>query len=244
MTLSSAVYIRPHFSRLVAIVIGYRKRIIILMNYPTDNAQKVPVTESSAQPEQASQGEGQPKPGPSGFEWKSRIGLFGIPFICVSYGRDFRGKIRVAKGFLAVGPIAVGGIAIGGFAAGIMPVGLLAIGLISLGVWAFGLLAVGQMACGLVAIGQMVVGLYGLGQTGHAKYLWSPARTDMEAVAMFHTIKMMILHEGGISLREVIVGGLVWGKAWLTSDLQMMPLQWSSARALTNSPRTLNKDEQ
>jgi hypothetical protein len=181
------------------------------------DAQKVPVAEPSAQPEQAAPKEGKPKPVPSGFEWKTGIGVFGIPLICVSYGRNIQGKIRVARGFLAVGPIAVGGIAIGGFAAGIMPIGLLSIGLISLGVWAFGLMAVGQMACGLVAIGQMVVGLYGLGQTGHAKYLWSPARTDMEAVAMFHTIKMMILEEGGIKLREMIVGGLVWGKAWLTS---------------------------
>lgn len=185
---------------------------------PVNSTREDPVAEPLPQTQQASKKGGQPKPVPTGFEWKSRIGLFGIPLICISYGRNVQGKIRVAKGFLAVGPIAVGGIAIGGFASGILSFGLLAIGLISLGVWALGLLlAVGLMACGLVAIGQMVVGLYGLGQTGHAKYLWSPGRTDMEAVAMFHTIKTMILREGGISLREVIVGGLVWGKAWMMS---------------------------
>ncbi len=99
-----------------------------------------------------------------------------------------------------------------------MSIGLFSIGVLALGVCAFGLvLAVGQIACGVLAIGQVVVGLYGLGQTGWAKYLWSQARTDMEAVAMFHTVKMMILHEGGVTFPEVIVGGIEWGKAWLLS---------------------------
>jgi hypothetical protein len=162
--------------------------------------------------------EGCPKHSLSGFEWKTRAGLFHVPLICISYGRDLQGKIRVARGFLAIGQIAVGGIAIGPFAVGIMSIGLISIGVLAVGVGAFGLLlGVGQIACGVLAIGQVVVGLYGLGQTGWAKYLWSPARTDMEAVSMFYTIKMMILHEGGFSLPEVIVGGAVWGKAWLLS---------------------------
>ncbi len=187
-----------------------------MTDQPTDNSHEAPATESSIQ--DATVEPARPKPSQSGFEWKTRIGLFGIPLVCVSYGRDIDGKIRVAKGFFAAGPIALGGFAIGGFAAGIISIGLLGIGVLCIAVWALGLLlAVGQMACGLLAIGQVVVGLYGLGQYGWAKYLWSEARTDMEAVAMFYTIKMMLLQEGGIKFREVIIGGVDWGKAWLLS---------------------------
>jgi hypothetical protein len=188
-----------------------------LTTQPTDNSYEAPGTELSDQSGRAVHEAERPKLVQSGFEWKTRVKLFGIPLICISYGRDLQGTIRVAKGFLAVGQIAIGGIAIGGFAAGLISIGLLSIGLLAAGVWALGLLAVGQMACGLLAIGQVVVGLYGLGQIGWAKYLWSEARTDMEAVAMFHTIKMMLLQEGGIKLGEVIIGGADWGKSWLLS---------------------------
>jgi hypothetical protein len=179
---------------------------------------EAPCPESTARSASGILEEAFPKHSSSGFEWKTRAGLFHIPLICISYGRDVQGKIRVARGFLAVGQIAVGGIAIGPFAVGIMSIGLFSIGVLALGVLSFSLLlAVGQIACGTLAIGQVVVGLYGLGQTGWAKYLWSQSRTDMEAVAIFYTIKMMILHEGGVTFSEVIVGGLEWGKVWLLS---------------------------
>jgi hypothetical protein len=191
---------------------------VALTNHVVNNPRAAPCPELDARSAHGTLDEGFPKHSLSGFEWKTRAGLFHIPLICISYGRDLQGRIRVARGFLAVGQIAVGGIAIGPFAVGIMSIGLFSIGVLALGVGAFGLLlGVGQLACGVLAIGQVVVGLYGLGQTGWAKYLWSQARTDMEAVAMFCTIKMMILHEGGFSFPEVIVGGLGWGKAWLLS---------------------------
>ncbi len=128
-----------------------------------------------------------------GFEWKTRVGLFGIPLVCIAYGADETGKPRIAKGFIAIGRIAVGGLAIGQYA-----VGLIAIGQVVLGIVGFGQLALslvvgfGQAATGFFAVGQFVIGKYARGQFGWADYLWSPGRTDMEAVAMFGTIDWLV----------------------------------------------------
>ena len=141
-----------------------------MKNHVVKDPREAPCLESAARSAHGTPEDGFPKHSLSGFEWKTRAGLFHIPLICISYGRDLQGKIRVAKGFLAVGQIAVGGIAIGPFAVGIMSIGLFSIGVLALGVLALGLLlAVGQIACGILAIGQVVVGLYGLGQTGWAR---------------------------------------------------------------------------
>lgn len=127
----------------------------------------------------------------SGFQWKSRVGLFGIPLIHIAFGCDHRGRIRVAKGFIAIGQFAVGGIAVCQFGVGFLfAVGQLTAGLVSLG----------QLAVGLLAAGQLVAGLYGVGQAGWGKYLWTPERTDMEAVALFYTIVMRIAGILGIDM--------------------------------------------
>jgi len=157
----------------------------------------------------------------NGFEWKTRVCLFGLPLICISYGQDAQGKPRVAKGWLAFGQFAFGAIVIGQFGVGILAIGQFAAGILSCGQFALGLLmAVGQISFGVFALGQIVVGIYGLGQIGWAKYLWSEWRTDMEAVSMFHTIKMLILGEGGIRIEEVVKGGLRWGSDWFSSTFK------------------------
>ncbi len=67
------------------------------------------------------------------------------------------------------------------------------IGLTALAQFAGGLLiGVGQIAAGVVTIGQFVVGIYGLAQAGWARYMWSPTRVDMEAVALYSTIQMRL----------------------------------------------------
>jgi len=161
---------------------------------------------------------GLPVRSPYGFEWKTRAAFFGIPLICIAYGRDHRGKFRVAKGFLAIGQCALGGIVIAQFGAGVLAIGQFVTGLFAVGQFALGgLLAAGQFSGGLLAVGQVVVGIYGLGQVGWATYLWSQGRTDMEAVSMFYTIKMMVLHQGGITFGEVLRGGYDWGTQTLRS---------------------------
>ncbi len=159
-----------------------------------------------------------PIPRRKGFEWRTRASSFGFPLICIAFGRDPNGRLRIARGLLAVGQFAYGGIVIAQFGAGIVTVSQFAVGLLAFGQLALGiLLGLGQLSTGVMAIGQVVWGLYGLCQVGWAKYMWSPYRTDMEAVSMFYTVKMTILGEGGISLGEVIRGGFEWGRKWLMS---------------------------
>jgi hypothetical protein len=129
----------------------------------------------------------------SGFQWKTRTRLLGIPLICVAYGRDERGWPMVAKGFVAIGQFAVGGLAIGQFGVGLIGMGQFTVGLLALGQLALGaLVGCGQVAVGTFAIGQFVVGKFARGQFGWAEYLWSPERADMEAVAMFETIEWLV----------------------------------------------------
>lgn len=127
-----------------------------------------------------------------GFLWKTRAKLFGIPIVCIAFGTDERGKILVAKGFLAIGQFAVGVIAIGQFGLGIVSLCQVALGVIAAAQLGVGLLAgFGQIAIGTFAVGQLVVGEYARGQLGWAAYLWSPYRTDLEAVAMFESIEWL-----------------------------------------------------
>lgn len=131
--------------------------------------------------------------GASVFEWKTRARLFGIPLICIACGRDQRGRPRVAKGFVAIGQFAVGGLAIGQFGVGLISVGQFAMGVVAVGQLAVSpLVGFGQVALGIFAIGQFVIGKFARGQFGWAEHLWSPDRTDMEAVAMFGTIEWLV----------------------------------------------------
>ena len=153
-----------------------------------------------------------------GFQWETSWRLFGFPLICISFGRNSSGRSRVAKGWLSIGKFAVGIIAIGQFSLGLISIGILGVGLICAGQLAFGIVfGFGQVATGVMAIGQVVAGMYGLGQIGWATYIWSQTWTDMEAVSIFSTARMMILNEGGIGLEEVIRGGIDWGVDGLKS---------------------------
>lgn len=128
-----------------------------------------------------------------GFDWKTKTAVMGIPLVCVSFGRDHNGKRRIAKGLIAVGNYAIGGIALGQFALGVISIGQFAFGLAAAGQLALAIVAgFGQFALGVFAVGQFVAGVYARGQLGWAPYLWTPARTDMEAVAMFGTIEWLV----------------------------------------------------
>ncbi len=147
-----------------------------------------------------------------GFKWRTRAALFGIPLICVAFGTDERGKMRVAKGFIAIGQFAVGGLAIAQFGVGIIGIGQFVLGVVAFGQLAIGILVgFGQLAIGAFAAGQFVIGIYARGQFGWATYLLSPGRTDMEAVAMFETIEWMLTQDLA-TIWKNIIGVLSIGK--------------------------------
>jgi hypothetical protein len=138
---------------------------------------------------------GAPRPGSrlwrgTGVDWKTGATIFGIPLIHVAFGRDPNGKLRVAKGVVAIGQFGVGLVTFAQFGVGfVFGFGQFMFGLTCIAQFALSIVAgVGQIATGFAAVGQFAVGVYGLAQVGWAKYLWSPAHTDMEAVAFFHSV--------------------------------------------------------
>lgn len=125
-----------------------------------------------------------------GYEWKSKQSLWGWPLIHVAYGRNEQGKLRVAKGIIAIGQFAIGGITIAQFGLGAV-FGLgqfvaapIAIGQIGLGL-IFGL---GQLATGYVAVGQIAAGVWVRAMAGLGAHVWSMQHRAPEAVEFFRRL--------------------------------------------------------
>ena len=110
---------------------------------------------------------GHPIRGGYGYEYRSERELFGLPLVHIVSGNRIdpaTGRLRIAKGIIAIGPIAVGGLALGGSAIGVVSFGGAALGLVAVGGVAVGvLLALGGLAIGLVAVGGAAIGYYALG---------------------------------------------------------------------------------
>ncbi len=95
-----------------------------------------------------------------GGEWTSKQRVFGLPLVHIATGYDpLTGRIRIAKGIIAIGNVAVGGVAVGGVSLGAIAIGGVTAGIASLGgvalaLWvAFGAVTVGLDPRGVVAIG-------------------------------------------------------------------------------------------
>lgn len=156
----------------------------------------------------------------NGFEWKTRAKFLGLPLVCLAYGADTKGRPRVAKGWIAVGQFALGVVVIAQFGLGFLTLGQVALGVVAGGQLAAGLLTgIGQVGIGTFAVGQLVIGVYGRGQTGWADYLWSPGRTDMEAVAMFETIDWLV-QQDMVTIWENIRFEIVMGLKGLAAMFQ------------------------
>ena len=113
-----------------------------------------------------------------GYEYKSKTKLFGLPLVHVAHGMDLAtGKVRVARGFVAVGARARGVFAFGGQATGFFAFGGAAIGVFAVGGFGLGLctlsgfsvalfFASGGLAMGGIAFGGLAVGYYAMGGLG------------------------------------------------------------------------------
>jgi hypothetical protein len=110
-----------------------------------------------------------------GYEYRSKTKLLGLPLVHIAHGLDpATGKVRVARGVVAVGGRARGVFAFGGEAIGVFAFGGAAIGVLAVGGFAIGLvtlsglsigliLASGGLAVGGIAFGGLAVGYYALG---------------------------------------------------------------------------------
>lgn len=125
-----------------------------------------------------------------GYEWKSPQTLWGWPLVHIAFGRDAKGKLRVAKGIVAIGQFAIGGITIAQFGVGALfglgqfVVAPIAIGQIGLGL----LLGIGQFATGYVAVGQLALGVWVRAQFGLGAHVWSTLQQAPEAVSFFRRL--------------------------------------------------------
>jgi len=130
-------------------------------------------------------------PYPARLVWKGwgvdkEIGprIFGYPLVHIAFGRNAQGRLRVAKGVIAIGQFAVGGVAGGQFGLGLVG---------GIGQMMIAPLALAQLAVGYIAVGQLIVAYIGLAQVGLAPYLWSMHRADPEAVEFFKHLFYSIL---------------------------------------------------
>ncbi len=131
----------------------------------------------------------------SGFEWRSGLEIFGFPLIHIAVGRDANGKLRVAKGIIAIGQFAIGLITIAQFGVGlIFGLGQFMVGLVTIAQFAIGIFFVlGQFAIGYVVIGQVAFGWYALCQFGFAEHIWSTKIKDPEAIEFFrHLLERIV----------------------------------------------------
>ncbi len=98
------------------------------------------------------------------FEYRSKKELFGWPLVHIVLGPAVdptTGRLRVAKGIIAVGGIAIGVVTLGGVGLGVFSFGGAAVGVTAAGGAAIGLLlGIGGAAMGFIAIGGATLGYY------------------------------------------------------------------------------------
>jgi hypothetical protein len=125
-----------------------------------------------------------------GYEYRSQKKLFGLPLVHIVLGLTLdpvTGRLRVAKGIIAIGNIAVGAVALGGIAFGLIGVGGMALGLAAAlgGMAVGGLLAIGGMAVGFIAIGGAAFGYYALGGGAWGVHCLGGNAQDPKAIDFF-----------------------------------------------------------
>lgn len=122
-----------------------------------------------------------------GYEYKSKKMIFGMPLIHIAQGFDPEtGRMRVARGFIAVGNVAIGVFSLGGVALGVFAFGGFSLGLVVFGGAAIGiLLGIGGLATGCIALGGMAIGYYAIGGGAVGVHTVSGAGADPELANRF-----------------------------------------------------------
>ncbi|MEE8392234.1 MAG: zinc ribbon domain-containing protein [Anaerolineae bacterium] len=121
------------------------------------------------------------------YEYRSELELFGWPLIHIAQGIDpDTGRLRVARGIIAVGNVAIGLLAVGGFALGGFALGGLGLGVFALGGIAIGGVAMGGLAVALylAAGGLAVSAMYAIGGLALAPHAIGSMGADPEFVRL------------------------------------------------------------
>jgi tRNA A-37 threonylcarbamoyl transferase component Bud32 len=132
-----------------------------------------------------------------GLDYRSKATLFGLPLLHVTSGIDPQtGRLRVAKGIIAIGDrakgvVAFGGMATGGFAFGGLAIGVFAFGGCALGLISFGGLAIALLAAfgggaiAPIAIGGGAIGILAFGGRAVGLHVLDAATHDPVAVRFY-----------------------------------------------------------
>ncbi len=103
------------------------------------------------------------QPGAKQKEYRSRLGLLGIPLVHIKFAQAEDGE-PPAIGWIAAGERAIGVLfAWGGFTVGLVSVGIVSVGVVSLGAVGIGVVGVGTVGVGLLAIGAAAIGVTAFG---------------------------------------------------------------------------------
>jgi len=135
----------------------------------------------------------------TGMDWKSRTTVYGWPLVHVAFGRDETGRLRVAKGVIAIGQFAIGIVTVAQFGIGVVfGFGQFILGATAVAQFAGALLfGLGQFATGYVAIGMFAGGYYTLALAGFGRYVWSAQLKSPEAIEFFRNLAGMFGFSGG-----------------------------------------------
>jgi len=119
----------------------------------------------------------------AGYEYRSAARIAGWPLVHIAQGLDPEtGRLRVARGIIAIGNIAFGAFAVGGVAAGVISLGGISLGLFALGGVALGGVAAGGLAVAIfLALGGAAISLeYAIGGLALAPHTIGPGGIDPE----------------------------------------------------------------
>lgn len=125
-----------------------------------------------------------------GFEYKSEASLFGLPLVHVAFGKDAKGKRRVAKGIIAVGQFALGFVTVAQFGVGVLfGFGQFMLSLVAIAQFAgSAIFAVAQFGAAYAVVGQFAFGKYVVCQIGWGVHQISPGHIDPVAVEFFKSL--------------------------------------------------------
>ena len=181
--------------------------------------------------------QGMPTPvgrmGDNSVDYRSKTTLFGLPLVHITDGIDpATGRLRVARGIIAIGGvahgvIAIGGTAIGAIALGGLAIGGLTIGGLGMGLWAFGGLAMGLigawggLAVGVISMGGAAIGYYAKGGWAAGIHPWDSMMKDPAAAQFFQgswsqsILDHMPIASTAICLLTLTIswGAIAWAKA-------------------------------
>lgn len=105
------------------------------------------------------------------FEYKSKIYIYGKPFIHIA--KNAKGIIAIgltARGIISIGLFSIGVLSIGLFTFGLIALGTLSLGFVSGGAFSVGILSFGAICLGVISIGALAIGEFSVGALAIGHY--------------------------------------------------------------------------